>query len=86
MTKTKPSKVPVSRRAVEQRINRALAKDGEKLLRSRSNGMFATLGDYYIVSTRKNVISEHHVDLLDKARELEVLEKFETYFDEKGEK
>jgi hypothetical protein len=85
MTKAKHGKVPVSRRAVEQRINRALAKNGEKLLRSRSNSMLATLGDYCIVDTEKNIISEHHVDLLDKARELEVLEQFETY-DEKGGK
>lgn len=81
----KQSKVPVSRRAVEQRINRALATDGEKLLRTRSNRMFPTLGNYYIVNVEKNFIREHHVQLNKLAGKLKVLKGYEYLETEGGE-
>ena len=70
-------KIPVSARAAEQRINRVLAKVGESLRRSRSANMFSTLGAYCIVDVQKKCITEHHIDLEDKANEVGAMREWE---------
>jgi|HubBroStandDraft_6_1064221.scaffolds.fasta_scaffold1374957_2 hypothetical protein len=75
--KKKKQGIPVSQRAVEQRINRALKEYDEQLRHTRSARAQFDFGDYYIVNVMKNFINEHHVDLEDKARELKVLQDYE---------
>lgn len=70
--------VPISRRALIQRINRALAKEGELLKACRPNSRaYHELGEFYVVDTSANAIVGKDVDLESYARELKVLEKFE---------
>ncbi len=76
-TETLP-KVPVSRRAFVQRLERRLARDGKSILTSRE-GTWARkeLGEFYIVNARAQRVVEDHVDPEALGRELGVLKPFE---------
>ncbi len=75
----------VSRRAVYQRCDRALAKDGQRLRTTRPGTRAeADLGAHYIVDINGNFIVGHHVDLAALAAELQVLEPWETIEDEES--
>jgi hypothetical protein len=75
--------VPVSVRALIQRINRKLRADADgapadEVHATRGQGRARLdLGDYYMLNTRRNFISEHHIDLEDFGRELKVLAAWE---------
>jgi len=71
--------VPITRRALIQRINRALAKRGEVLkgTRGRSTGK----RPLYIVNLKRNAITREKVNLEALGRELEVINKFERLED-----
>jgi hypothetical protein len=69
------TKVPVSTRALSQRINRALAKDGKKLVKARSAEIEETLGSWYIVNGQG--VDDCQIDLEEYARELGVLKGWE---------
>jgi hypothetical protein len=75
-------KIPVTRRALTQRINRVLAKENQKLLASRSWGAKSNLGDYHIVDTYRNAVVDYHIDLVKLAKEMHVLADWEKLEDE----
>ena len=77
MKRAKPEKVPISARALAQRINRALHHQDEMLKKARGARAQAELGDYYTVNWRLNVLTNKHVDLEALGRELKVLKDFE---------
>jgi hypothetical protein len=66
-------KVPVSERAIVQRLGRVLKEKRQKLKKCRSNRWRDTLGDYYLVDEYKNLILQMRVDLEELGRELGVL-------------
>jgi len=68
-------KVPVSRRALLQRIERALRERGEYLRAARAPQQ-KQLGTYYLVNERGVV--RRNVDFLKLANELKVLEPWES--------
>ena len=70
-------KVPVTMRAVIQRINRKLAPNMEKLLAARSERVRRDLGDYYVVDQRRNFLIHKDVDPETYAREIGVLAEWE---------
>jgi hypothetical protein len=74
--------VPVSARALEQRINRKLAAQGEKLKRCRSDRWRHDLGDYYVINVDKNIIVFKQVNLEVLGRELGALAPYERLEDE----
>lgn len=70
----------VSERAMQARINRKLAQEGKKLMKtqphSRDRG---ELGRWYIVDEKTNAIAAHGIDALDGlAGELGTLKAGET--------
>jgi hypothetical protein len=69
--------VPVTPRAVIQRINRKLKPDDRMLRTARSPRVEQDLGRYFIVNFNRNRIVEQHVDLEDLGRELGVLAAYE---------
>jgi hypothetical protein len=72
-------KAQITERALIQRINRRLAKDGEKLKKSRGEKVLLDLGDYFIVNFNLNQIVAHHItDIIELGRELEVLKPYEV--------
>ena len=70
-------KVPVTERAVVQRLNRALRPQEMVLKACRSGQWHAELGDWYLVNFRYNAVYRKHVDLEAMAREEGVLKDWE---------
>ena len=68
--------VPVSRRALIARINRALAKRGE-MLKGTPGRIAHGKRPLYVVSLKKNTVTREKVNLEALGRELECLNKFE---------
>ena len=62
----------VSINAVVKRINRRLAHNGERLLKSRGERAWLEVGDYYIMTDRNRIVATD-VSPEDYAREAGVL-------------
>jgi hypothetical protein len=64
-----------TRRAVEARVRRRLARDGELLRKTRPGNTWnvINLGDYYVVDVRSNFAVATHCDLDTLAPEIGVL-------------
>ncbi len=77
-------KVPVSERALFQRINRNLNRNDRKLCTARGfwDGRVwqedTNLGRYYVVDIRRNLVVDAHVNLEQFGRDLEVLAPWEA--------
>lgn len=70
--------VPVTERALVQRINRVLAKQDEVLKAARGERAVVDLGRYYVLSVSGNYVVDKDVDLEDLGRALEALKPFEV--------
>ena len=70
--------MPVSMRAVIQRINRKLKPDLEMLKATRGERMRREFGDYYVIDFRRNFVTHTRVDPEEMARDLGVLKEWET--------
>ncbi len=75
--KAEGQKVPVTERAVVQRINRKLRDDDQVLKVTRGERARLDLGDFYILNWRLNVIADKFVDPEEMGRELGVLQPWE---------
>ena len=73
----KERRVPVSVRAVIQRINRRLKKDGLLLKTCRGNRWYSKIGHYYLVSIKSGRLVETEIDLEKLARREHALELWE---------
>ncbi len=76
--KSKKQTVPVSERALVQRINRRLAKDGERLKAAAGMRARLELGAYFVMDISHNCVLHKDVDLEELGRELEVLRPYES--------
>ncbi len=82
----KERRVPVSVRAVIQRINRRLKKDGQLLRACRwNNWNRENFGQYYVVSTGTGRLIETNVELEKLARREHALELWEELETKKGD-
>ena len=70
-------KVPISKRALVQRINRKLAKDGGLLRGVRGGAAVDRMGEYIRIDVSRSAIVEDNVDLEALGRELGVLRAYE---------
>ena len=77
-------RVPVTMRALVQRINRRLRKEEEMLRKARGTRWWRDLGEWYIVNFNRNTIVAGHVDPKELGRELGVLRNWETVASEEG--
>jgi hypothetical protein len=75
---TKDETVPVTMRALLQRINRNLAKEDKVLKAARGASARQKLGDYYVIDVDGNAIAFRHVDPEALGRKLGVLEPWES--------
>lgn len=72
-------RVPVSERAVLQRLNRHLKKDGEMVRKTRAGSRaYQDLGPYHAVDLSQNIVTRLNVDIEAWAREAGVLAAWET--------
>ncbi|MEP7307641.1 MAG: hypothetical protein ABJA98_19230 [Acidobacteriota bacterium] len=83
MVRTK-QKIPVSTRALVQRINRKIAADGKRLIANRGAKSVEQLGAYCIVNGRSGhtYVLESRVDLEATGRKIGALAEWE-FLDEK---
>jgi hypothetical protein len=70
--------VPVTARALVQRINRTLSKDGEVLKAMRGAQAVHDLGSYIVIDTSGNSVVRKRVDIESFGRALGVLKDFEV--------
>ena len=75
MLAKKLTTVPVTMRALVQRVNRKLKDEGEVLKAARSERVASTVGEFFTV--RRNKIATQHVDPEALGRELGVLSGWE---------
>jgi hypothetical protein len=83
------TRASVSPRALLQRLNRVLLKDGEQIKRTRGVRAQLDLGDYFVLDINGNYIAEKDVDLEEFGRKYKVLAAWEKLSEEKkseGEK
>jgi|AmaraimetFIIA100_FD_contig_81_450009_length_1432_multi_4_in_0_out_0_2 predicted NAD-dependent protein-ADP-ribosyltransferase YbiA (DUF1768 family) len=73
----KHATVPVSTRALIQRINRALKDDGEMLKTARSPRVASSIGRHYVVNINRNWITRQRVDVEALGRKIGVLSDYE---------
>jgi hypothetical protein len=69
--------IPVTERALIQRINRVLRRDGRILKVTRAEQAVREVGQYYVLGLDRNAVRTLHVDIQELARELGVLRSFE---------
>jgi hypothetical protein len=74
---TTATKVPVTTRALIQRINRKLSSEMMQLKTTRGERWRNDLGDYYIIDVNKNIVVRAHLDLEELSRELGCLSPWE---------
>jgi hypothetical protein len=75
-------KVPVTGKALLQRINRVLAKDNKKMCKSRSYGEKSNLGDWHVIDTYINGVIDHHCTLAGIGEETGALKAYECLIEE----
>lgn len=68
----------VAERAVVQRINRALAKREQKLIKSKGSRQIVELGDWHIADERRGEIVAKNVNLTEIARQEGALATYEA--------
>jgi len=69
--------VPVTRRALLQRINRRLKEDQQVVKAARGDHAQQDVGEFYRLDYARNAVVEQHVDLEALGRKLKVLAPFE---------
>jgi hypothetical protein len=70
-------KSQISKRALIARINRRLAADGRALKATRTEADRESMGDFFIVELERGRIVEAKVDLVARAKELDILKPYE---------
>ena len=73
--------VPITIRALCQRINRALAERGEILKKARGRHAVEDCGDWFVLDTRRNVVARKHVDPKTIGSTLRLIKPFEVVRD-----
>ena len=75
-----PKKVPVSERALLQRLNRSLAEQGQ-MIRKAHRPDDSDTGAFYCVDIHRNSLEASHIDLEEWARKAGVLRAWEEVAD-----
>jgi len=82
MPKAKRIAVPVTMRALIQRINRALAGKNEIVKAARTEAQKEKVGSFFRVDLDSHIVNEKHVDPEKLGRKLGVLQPWEQLADE----
>ena len=77
--------VPVTQRALIQRINRALRREDQILRQARGDRARQDLGGFYVIDVRLNAVVSKDVDLEALARDLGALKGYEHVVWDDGE-
>ncbi|MBL9083047.1 MAG: hypothetical protein JNK76_14630 [Planctomycetales bacterium] len=74
---TRVKTIPITKRALLQRINRALNKEDRQLKKAVGARLQQNVGEYYVVDLRLNAVAMLDVDPVELARKLDVLQPWE---------
>jgi hypothetical protein len=74
------TRLRITRQAAIQRINRHLKKE-DRVLRKNRRESDSTLGEYFIVDLRRNVIWDKDADVEEVGREIGALKPYEKIED-----
>jgi hypothetical protein len=74
-------KVPVTTRALLQRVNRKLAADGMQLKATRGMRAVADLGDFYVIDASRNFVVDKYVNIEELGRKVGALRPWEVLAD-----
>jgi hypothetical protein len=74
-------KVPVTTRALVQRINRKLAAEDMKLKATRGMRAVADLGDFYVIDASRNFVVDKDVNIEELGRKVGALQPWEVLAD-----
>lgn len=77
MSQPRLKNVPVTKRALVQRLNRKLAEMGQLLRKSRGARAIQDAGEYFVVDLEHNVLLHKNVDLEIYGKQLESLKPWE---------
>jgi hypothetical protein len=80
----KKQKLPVTARALLQRINRKLRPHFEQVRTTRSERLANEFGRYYRMNWNRNYVAQRFVDIEALGRDLGVLAPFEALDKEEG--
>jgi len=69
---------PVREHAVALRLNRAMAEDGYRVRKARGQRAVLSVGQWYVMNTTYNIVTQTHVNLEELGREWNVLRDWET--------
>ncbi len=72
----------VSPKTLVQRINRALKPDEKQVNKSRGRMLRSRFGEYYMIRKDDSLLLDDHVNLVELARNLGVMQDFEHLVDE----
>ena len=75
----KQTAVPINRRALIARINRALAARDEQVIISRGALAKDAVGNYWIRDNKRNCVVKRHIDLEAFGRKIGVLRQWEVF-------
>jgi hypothetical protein len=76
--------VPVTMRALLQRINRKIREGDQVLKVTRGERAWVDYGDFYILNSRRNSVTRDHVDPEELGREIGVLRPWEQVVKEES--
>jgi hypothetical protein len=82
MAKTKSTTVPVNRRALIARLNRALEAQDQQLIISRGNNAKQAVGHFWLRDNKRNAVLRRDIDLEEFARKIGCLQEYEHFDDE----
>jgi len=74
---SKSKRALITMRSLCQRINRRLANQDELLKPARGKLLRQEVGDFYVISTRRNAVVNDHVDPVELGREVGALRPWE---------
>jgi hypothetical protein len=71
-------KIPVSEKALMARVNRKLAREGERILKSREGSRLrGNVGEFYLLDVNRNTVTGTHMELEHVAKEVGALRDYE---------
>ena len=71
--------IPVNETSLLQRVNKILAKDDHRLVKSRSNGEKSNMGEWYVIETHNSQVVDFYCKIEEIGRTTGALKSYEHF-------
>jgi len=71
--------IPVNETSLLQRVNKILAKDDHRLVKSRSNGEKSNMGEWYVIETHNSQVVDFYCKIEEIGRATGALKTYEHF-------